>query len=274
MTPEVAVSAWLDGTPTEAGGTLVVAVRAPEQGELDVPEPQVAGLDFRSGPARVEDLGDERLVTVRIPFSGDVGMYEIPSLVAAWHDPGGNTVLGRSTPLWVDLGVAPPRQGDPEDIVEPDVASWGPWLAAGAVVASTGLVAAGLWFALRRRPAPVAPPADPPDVVALRAWAAVRSDPRLDALGKALGLSRIFREYVEAVLAFPATAWTTTQSLDHLRSLPHLPDPDLPRARRLLHATDRIKYADARATEDLFDDLDGDLRGFIGDTRPRRVEPP
>jgi hypothetical protein len=201
-------------------------------------------------------------------------MYEIPPLTAVWTGPDGTTAVGRSVPLWVDLGVEPPRSGEPADIVEPATDGLMGWFVAAALLAATLAVGAALWRAVRPRHVPVAPPADPPDVVALRAWEAVRSDPLLDPHRKALALSRLFREYVEAVLAFPATAFTTTQSVDHLKSLPHLPDPNVPRARRLLMATDRVKYAEARVTGALFDELDRDLRGFVGDTRPRRVEAP
>ncbi len=270
---EVAVSVWLDGAPTAAGGALVVAVRAPESGELSLPVPVVEGLEFHAAAApRVEDLGLEQLVTVRYTFTGRTGSYEIPALSSTWAPADGPAEHGVSVPLWVDLGVEPPRPGEPHDIVEPRDRSVWPWVAAGAVVCALGMMGAGVWFAFRPRPVRSAPPPDPADVIALRAWAAVRSDPQLDAHGKALALSRLFREYLEAALVFPATAWTTTETVDHLVALVHLPEGNVGRARRLLRATDRVKYADARASESLFDELDGDLRGFVGDTRPRRVD--
>ena len=52
-----------------------------------------------------------------------------------------------------------------------------------------------------------------PDVLAIRAWEQVRSDTTMSDYDKCVEISRIFREYVEAVLGFVATAWTTREIL-------------------------------------------------------------
>ena len=111
---------------------------------------------------------------------------------------------------------------------------------------------------------------EPPDLVALRQWDAIRSDEGLDDETRAQGASRIFREYTEAVLVFPASSWTTSEILRHLQRLAHLPQGNLPRAKRLLRATDRLKFAGESARDELFDELDADLRGFVASTRPSK----
>ena len=128
----------------------------------------------------------------------------------------------------------------------------------------------GIWLAFRAtsRGEPPELPPEPPDVAALQRWEAIRRDPTLDDMARAHALSQIFRTYVEAVLTFPATAWTTSEILERLRDMAHLPTGNVPRARRLLRATDRVKYAEARPGQDLLEELDADLRAFVGSTRP------
>ena len=92
-------------------------------------------------------------------------------------------------------------------------------------------------------------------------------------MDKAKALSSIFRDYAEAVLSFPASAWTTTEILEKMRSMSHLAEGNVPRARRLLRATDKVKYAEHRPGEDFFEDLDADLRAFVGSTRPHAWKP-
>ena len=49
----------------------------------------------------------------------------------------------------------------------------------------------------------------------------------------------------------------------------HLPKGNVPRAKKLLRATDLVKYAEVSPESDFFDDMDADLRAFVGSTRPR-----
>ena len=157
------------------------------------------------------------------------------------------------------------------DIAEPPRIWTVPWRVILVGVGLLGTVSLGIYLAFRvtRRGEAVELPPEPPDVAALRAWDRVRRDPALDDLARSLALSQIFREYTEVVLAFPATAWTSTEVLARLTGMQHLPEGNIPRARRLLGATDRVKFAGERGTEQLFEDLDSDLRGFVGSTRPR-----
>jgi len=269
------VRAWLDGAPGAAGGVVVVQVEADAAVSLELDEPEVAGLEFREhGEARVEDLGQRVLVTRRYRYDGAEGSYEIPGVTVRWTGPEGEGEAN-SSPLFVDLGVEFPRPGEPADIVSPGrvwTVPWPPWW----VVVVAGLGSAGGLVALNwltnRPAAPV--PAVPPDIAALRAWEAVRADRTLSDHDKAVAISRIFREYAQAVLSFPAEAWTTSEILVHLGQLHHLPEGNVPRARRLLRATDRVKFAEARAGSDLFEELDADLRAFVATTRPHRWEEP
>lgn len=268
--PAVAVRAWLDGAPTEAGGTLVIQTTYDPTGQVELPTPEVKGLEFREHESRSERIGDREVVTHRFGFSGRKGSYEIGSLVATWRGEAGE-VEATGSPVFVDLGVAAPREAEPEDIVEPEPIRVIPWAAVGGIGLGAAVLGAGLYVAFgatRRRPVAAAPP-ERPDVVALRAWTVVRADPALSDHDKALQLSRIFREYTEEVLKFPATAWTTTETVDHLAAMRHLPEGNVPRAKRLLRATDRVKFAEHQPGVDFFEELDADLRAFVGTTAPR-----
>ncbi len=244
-------------------GVLVVSVEGPPGAVGPVPTPVVPGLTLTPlSDVEVEAVGDWQVSRQRYRFEGEPGMVEVPALVTAGAAP--------SEPLWIDLNVEPPRPRPPDDLAEPwlEGTVW-PWLV-GLLIAAVGLVAAGARWAMRPPPALVVDLADEsPDVVALRAWAALRADDRLDPNALAMALSRLFRTYLEAAQGFPAASWTTTQTLEHLATLSQLPEGNVPRARRLLRATDRVKYADARATEELFRSLDADLRDYLAATRPR-----
>lgn len=270
----VEVRTWFEGRPGPGGGVLVVQTAFDRDGEVKLPSVAVAGLSVEpvDDPA-AERIGDREVVTQRYRFSGPRGSYEIPAFEATWTSEDGREVSARSSPLFVDLGVQTPRDGL-ADITDPEPVFALPWHVFAAVGGVGGLVAGGLWWALRgagHREVPPVPP-EPPDLAALRRWEAVRADPTLDDEEKATALSLLFRAYIEAVLSLPATRWTTTEILERLGAMEHLPEGNVPRARRLLRATDRIKYADARTTEELLEELDADLRAFVGSTRPQRWE--
>lgn len=267
----VTVSMWLDGDPSAGGGALVVQTSFDAAGELVPPVPVADGLTFEAdGPPAVERLGDHRVMRQRYVFRGKKGSYEIPPLVATWEASDGEEVQAETAAVWVDLGVEAPDVGELADIVEPSEVWSIPWTPLLAVGGAGALFLGGVAFAFARprREREVKAVAEPPDLVAIRAWEAVRSDESLDPEAKAEALSRIFRVYVEGVLAFPATAWTTTEILGRLAGMGHLPEGNVPRAKRLLRATDRVKFAEAVPGADLFDDLDSDLRAFVGSTRP------
>lgn len=269
----VAIRAYRDGEPDAKGVNLLVQVETPAAITPQLAVPEIPDVTFSLvGEPTSEVVGDHRITTARLRADTPTGRFALGPFLASGTTEDG-PFSAPSGVVYVDVGVDPLQIGDIADIAEP-AAVWtvpvGPILAGVGVV---GLVVAGLAVALRRaRPTPLAEvAAEPPDIVALRAWKAVRHDPALDDFQKALALSRIFRDYAEAALNFPASKWTTSETLDYLGALPHLEEGNLPRARRLLRATDRVKYAEEAPGTDLFEDLDADLRAFVSSTRPVRL---
>ncbi len=265
-----ALRVWLDEVGSGAGILVVQAELDQGLDGLDVPRPQSERLSFElAGPPAMELLGERSVITWRWKLSGQQGSHEIAALELALGEGDDATTL-RSAPLWVDLGVEPPRPGELADIVEPEPVIPIPWTLLMIGAGLGGLFFGGIWLAFRAtsRGEPPELPPEPPDVAALQRWEAIRRDPTLDDMARAHALSQIFRTYVEAVLTFPATAWTTSEILERLRDMAHLPTGNVPRARRLLRATDRVKYAEARPGQDLLEELDADLRAFVGSTRP------
>jgi hypothetical protein len=273
--PQAAVHTWLDGKPSTGGGTLMVVEEHAVGVTAAVVPPRSELTLTPRGEPRHETIGDRVVTTQAWSYSGDTGHHEIPPFTVPWTAPDGTTGTASAPSLFVDLGVPPVQAGKLADIADPSpVWTISRGLLAGSLLVG-GLVAGGLWVAFRnpkpRGPAPAA--AVPPDVAALRAWDAVRKNPELDDLAKASELSRIFREYAEIVLRFPATKWTTSETLTHLQKLEHLPEGNVPRARSLLRATDRVKYAGEGAKAELFEELDADLRAFVATTRPHAWTP-
>jgi hypothetical protein len=261
------------GVETDDKGALLlrVLVSAPTGVDWTLQLPEVAGLSYGPPASRSEQLGNRVVTTRRFPLRAAQGRYILEGVCAS-PDNGDPPSCGES--LYVDLGEAPDRTAM-ADIVEPSRVWYLPVL---EVLAGAGALGLAGW-ALRRRlqvaaVVPEAAPAPPeaPHLAALRRWEAVRRDKQLSDYDKALALSEIFRAYAEAVLDFPARAWSTTETLEHLASLGQLPQENVPRARRLLGATDRVKYADDLPSERFFEDLDSDLRAFIDSTRSRTWE--
>lgn len=268
------VRTWIEGDASRGVGTLVVQVEADASMDLGLPEPEVPGLRFSEvDDGQVEQIGDHVVTTRRFRFTGEAGSYQIPALDVRVDDT--DVPTQASAPVWVDVGQPPPELPDFADITEPaPVFQVTTAVIVGAScvglvgLAAIGSVAIG-FLALNRRGRTRAVPPESPDVRALRQWDAIRTDTSLDDHDKAVALAVLFREYVEAVLGFPATAWTTSEILRHLEGMAHLPDGNVGRARRILRATDRIKFADAAARATLFEELDDALRTFVGSTRPR-----
>lgn len=265
----------LDGAVQKRGGALLVQVAYDPAGEVSVPMPQATGVTFTpDGEPRVERIGGRDVVTQRFVFEAPSGSYEIEPLGVTWTGPDGATATAAAGAVFVDVGVEPPRPAEIADIVEPSRVRAVPWLAGAAVAL---VVVVGLWTAFRPRRAAVVtgPPPPPPDVVALTAWDAARKDPALSLDDKAVRLAELFRAYVEAVLGFEASARTTAELVAHLEGLRHLPEGNPARAKRLLRATDRVKFAEERpgmgkdeAVAAWLAELDADLRGFVDSTRP------
>jgi hypothetical protein len=271
--PEVSgstISSRFEGNDGQ-GGVLVVHIAVPPGAVPEVPEPSGEGLSLQAmGAMDQEQVGSRQLLTWRWSVSGSAGSYEIAPVdlrIVGLDEP-----VDSAPSLFIDLEVEPPREGEWVDIADPGVVRVIPWAWLFGVGTVATLSLAGVVWAFRRPRVPgvVEIPEEAPDVVVLRGWASVHQDDRLDDYTKALALSRLFRDYLEAVLTFPATAWTTTETVAHLRELAHLDAEHVPQARRLLRATDRVKYAETKPKEDLFEVLTEDLLTFVDATRPHR----
>lgn len=258
------VEAWVqspDGKPE-----IVLQIRADEA--VEITPPSGDGVTLGAMRERVEVVGGLTVTTRTWQLQPRPGSAVLSGACATAG--GGEPVCAE--PVYVDFGKAPDRPGM-ADIVEPGRLWSIPWLPIFGAVAVLGILVAWARRARSKPPAPVpAGPPEPHDARALRRWAEVQADTTLDDLSRAEALSEIFREYVEAALAFPARSWSTTETLAHLGRLAHLARENVPRARSLLRATDRVKYADVRPGADLFEELDADLRAFIDSTRPRAWE--
>jgi hypothetical protein len=148
-----------------------------------------------------------------------------------------------------DLAVLPP----------PPPPVW-PWVLGG--VAAIGALGAGGWFAWQRlKPKPPPPPPEPADRVARREWAALRARRDLQPEELALALSRVYRTYLDAVHAWPATSRTTREILDNLAG--EMTALQLERARRLLSAMDIVKFSERETHASFFEALDADFDALV-----------
>ncbi|MBK7756378.1 MAG: hypothetical protein IPI35_08210 [Deltaproteobacteria bacterium] len=262
LTAELSDRAVTEGEPPP---TLSVSLELPEGWTGTLGLPAVEGLTFT--PADAEG---------RFTLEGEPGSYIIPPVTAEAKGPAGEVETKSVGPFYLDLGVVGPSSAL-EDLAlapPPPPSPW-PWVLGALVV--TGLVAAlVVWGNRKKAEARVVPPPPPlsPEEEALLAWAALRARADLDDHALALGLSSIFRRYLERVSGFPATALTTYEVLDRL-SLDHRVNAaEHDRAQRLLDATDLIKFARSGGGAALFDALDADLRAVIAAMRPAPAPKP
>lgn len=257
---EEGVRAWL------VGGEVVVQI-VDDDFTGEVPPPTSPALTFEPvSDTRTESAGGVTIATRQFSYEGGAGFHTLTApRIDGLPDP-------ETLYLEVDVDTPPPREAL-VDIDEPERVrsySWLLWVAGLLVAMLAGATAltARLVRGDTKAPARI----DPPDVVALRDWATAKSDASLSDLDRAAAVSRIFRTYAEDALRFPAASGTTPEVLEALSAIRNLDEANLPRAKRLLRATDLMKFAEADATEALFTDLDSDLKGFVESTRPRRMD--
>lgn len=260
------IEAWIED---RKGGTDLVIQTLLDRDQADLlPEVRPPrGVTLQEGQTTTERAGSWQLQTFRYRVGGQAGHHTLADICLP------TTPQPRcASPVFLDLSV-PGMTEDMADIVEPaPVGAPVPWLLLGLIGLGAGGVATLLtWWFTRSRPsqqaAPAAPP--PPHEVALARWEQLRQDPHLDPMARAVGLSEITRVYLDACLSFPAAKWSTSEILNHLQQLTALPEGNVPRVRRLLRATDRVKYAEEPPGESFFEELDADLRALIDSTRPR-----
>ncbi len=243
---------------------LVPGVQAPGA-DPDAPPELVLRQTADEGP--VSDGGRQHRLQ-RFELSGPDGSYIVglPELEAAGAGDAVRTI--EVPPVFVDIGVAPPTAGDLGELVAappPEPPPVWPWVAAGGGV----LLAAGIaaWLVHRRRHRPPPPPV-PAHVRAREAWDRARAS-GLDEDALAQELSGVLRAYLEALSGWPATA-RTTREIDRYLGAEGLLDGDhRARARRILDATDRRKYAREGGGQGFFEALDDDFAAVLAATTPR-----
>lgn len=262
------IDAIVDGKGTDL--TLRVQLNGPTSHPFALQPLSFDQVEVGEATQRDETIGASLVRTVEVKLTAQPGRHVLDHVCVAFEDGSGSPVCAQ--PVYVDVGSKPDRTAM-KDIVEPGSLSRVPTtlllVAAAVFLTVLALLYGGraLW---RRRPAPrvVEVASEPAHVIAWRSWEAVRDDRSLSDFDRAFALSEIFRTYTEAALGFPARAFSTSETLDHLESLTALPRTNLPRAKRLLRATDRVKYAEVPPDERFFAELEDDLRGFIDATKP------
>jgi cbb3-type cytochrome oxidase subunit 3 len=270
---EVQVLSRLEGGLRGSADTLVVSVEYPAGYAVELSEPSAEGLSFsRAKEPFVEQVGNSVIERHEYRFSGPAGSYEVNPVTARWSSAGEDGAV-ESYSLFIDHQVASEPPGEFIDIIEPEITagpSWATWATGGGFL---GLFIAGTLWAFWAKPKEqlVHEEQGPaPHEVALARWRAVLADDSMSVEDKAIELSALFRDYLEAQLHFSATAWTTTETMRHLMGLAYLEAAQLQSAKRILRATDWVKYAEASTPEESLRALDVDLTGFIEATRPHQ----
>ena len=268
--PDVAVEVRVAEKAVAAGSEVELELRLSTRDDWDfLPfEIQLETLEAEELEAVVEDLPFGERAVFRYGLAGESGSHLIESQAFSFTGPDGEVVERESTRLFVDIGQGGPSS-DLEGLFELPPLPENPWpkRLIGLAVCLLGILILGWWWLRRPKPVVLAPPPLPPDVEALEAWEVVQSQGHLDDHARALLLSQIFRRYLERVFALPASAFTSAEVLRSVREV--LEEEHWGQSKRLLSATDRIKYARRGGGVALFDALDQDLREIIGATRWR-----
>ncbi|MSQ01941.1 MAG: hypothetical protein EXR71_08615 [Myxococcales bacterium] len=229
-----AAAVYVDARRASSGGAI--ALRAPP------------GSTVEGSTGMVVADGSEGQWTL----SGADGSY-----IVTVSPPGGEAVR-----IFVDIGVDGPTGGPMDELQQlppPAPPVW-PWVAASLVVLAAALAVAA-WAWKRLKPVPPAPAPMPAHLVAHRAWVALRSRTGLRPEQVAGQMSDIFRTWLDADLRFPATQRTRREILDVLAG--YVTAAELDAARRLLSATDLVKFAERSEHADLFDRLDHDFYAIV-----------
>lgn len=174
--------------------------------------------------------------------------------------------VGEAVRVFVDIGVDGPTGGPMDELQQlpPPPASVWPWVVA-ALVTVGAVVGGAVWAWKRFKPVSPPPPPEAAHVVAHRAWVALRARTDLPPNQVAGQMSDIFRSWLEDDLHFPATQRTRREILDVLAG--YVTAAELDAARRLLSATDLVKFAERAEHADLFDRLDHDFYAVVRPVR-------
>ncbi|MBN1335756.1 MAG: hypothetical protein JXB39_07325 [Deltaproteobacteria bacterium] len=248
-----------------------VWIRQVDGATVEVGEPAAEGMTAHLEAEREEPVEGGTITVREWTLAGPPGSYVVQVPEATARYPDGRTVPLPVPPLFVDVGVEGPSS-DLEDLLQPvpePPARW-PWIVAGVAALGVAVGVLGWMWKRRRRTGPAAAP-EPPDAVALRDWNEALEDPALDDHGRALRLSAVFRAYLEAVHRWPASALTTREIADALYRDGLVSAALLDGARRVLHATDLVKFARQQGGTALFRSLDEDFRAYVLATRPQEA---
>lgn len=253
---------------------LSVRLRQPQGWTAEVPAPVADGLEITAvGSEGPLTIGDGQLSTWRYELRGPPGSYVIEPGTAAATGPAGETLSLPAEPLFVDVGVAGPTStvSDFEAVPDEPPTPWALYAALGA--AALGVMLAAWLLARSRRLKPTAePPPLPAHVLARQRWSEIRAA-ALDDHGQALALSRVLREYLEAITGWPVTMRTGSEILAWMERDRIAGASARLHAAHILDATDRLKFAREGGGEPFFLALDEDFEAIIEATRPATAEP-
>ncbi len=271
--PDVDVRLELDARAVAAGEPVWVTVQLvqAEGVQLRVGEPAAEGLEAELEEERVEPFDGYSLTTRRYALRGEPGSYVVVLEGAVALHPDGHEETLEVPPAFVDLGVDGPS-ATLEGLVmptPPEPPRW-PWVLAAGVLLGLG-IAGAVWLGRRRKRASRRVRDEPQNLAALHAWRVVLEDRSLDDHARALQLSEVFRRYLEAVHPVQATALTTREICDAIYERGLVPGALLDRARRILMATDLLKFARRGGGIEFFHELDADFQAYVAATRPATI---
>ena len=264
--PPVDVEVRVERTVVPSGEPVVVEVTQWTSTGWSLPAAHPGAVDLtttargRVGPSVV---GDRSRTVATYELAGEDGSYVVVVPAVQATGPGDQTRQIEPSPVFVDIGRAPPKLDGLVDAEEIPAASeaWSPWMVASAVGLGLGVLGllAAVGYARRAKPAP---PPKPAELVAREAWAAARRE-GLDDHGLALALSQIFRRYLQAVTGFSMLTRTTREIVDFLKQEDLLDQALRPRTQRVLDATDRLKFAREGGGIEFFDALEADFLSVV-----------
>lgn len=278
--PPVELRTAIDKTEATTGDILLYEVVVERAAEIDVDlgEPGAA-----IGGFRIVDMGrdapahkGQRVIERRwYKLRADlVGSYIVPPVTAGFStgaEANGTSQQLLSSPIYVEVTSVLGQEGNATDIrdIKPLEAiprtRWGVWLMSGAVPV-VGAVAFLFW---RRRRGKLELPPLPAHEIAYQALNSLRE---LDLAEGATArrycflLSEILRAYVEARFGLNATDLTTPEILARVDELRRVAGDDKERLRRVLDATDRVKFADERSSVGVLSTAYEDALTFVEHT--------
>lgn len=239
---------------------LQVELYGPLQQELQYSGPQAVGLQvLPSDPLELAQIGARQRKTLFYSLQGADGSYIIePGTLQV----GQEKVVAAA--IFVDIGTGLPeaKLANPAD--RQKEARWWYVVAIGLLL----LLLVGGWKLRKRQPDLALSAAQQ----ALQQWEKAKKK-QLDEHALAVQLSSIFRTYLDAVFGCQTLNLSPDEARQWLLSAQHLRPNEQDPARRLLEATDQIKFAGVVGGHELFDRLGRDLVWLISTIEARTQQP-